>query len=325
MPSKIYTISLNSSIDFSFYLKDIVFEDVNRIEKIRIDPGGKGMNISRMLNKLGEKSIPITFIGKDNGRFYKDLLKREKIEFIIPVEISGNLRNIYNFIAEKRVLRFNEKGPKIKGEELKKFWKILLNLKFKKDDFLVMSGSIPPGIKKNIYGEIIKKTRKFNIHTFVDADGEVLKEAIKEKPFLIKPNMDELERCLNIKIESFEKMKDICNHLINSGISIITVTLGKKGAILFTKEKIIYGKPPKVNFKSSIGCGDAFLAGFLYKFKREENYKECLKFAIACGAGKAEEEGTKMPSLSKIKKIIHYVKMIENPLNLKGLIEKNHL
>jgi 1-phosphofructokinase family hexose kinase len=325
MPSQIYTISLNSSIDFSFYLKDIVFEDVNRIEKIRIDPGGKGMNISRMLNKLGEKSIPITFIGKDNGRFYKDLLKREKIEFIIPVEISGNLRNIYNFIAEKRVLRFNEKGPKIKGEELKKFWKILLNLKFKKDDFLVMSGSIPPGIKKNIYGEIIKKTRKFNIYTFVDADGEVLKEAIKEKPFLIKPNMDELERCLNIKIESFEKLKDICNHLINSGISIITVTLGKKGAILFTKEKIIYGKPPKVNFKSSIGCGDAFLAGFLYKFKREENYKECLKFAIACGAGKAEEEGTKMPSLSKIKKIIHYVKMIENPLNLKGLIEKNHL
>jgi len=312
MPSQIYTISLNSSIDFSFYLKDIVFEDVNRIEKVRIDPGGKGMNISRMLNKLGEKSIPITFIGKNNGRFYKDLLKKEKIEFIIPVEISGNLRNIYNFIAEKKVLRFNEKGPKIKKEELKKFWKILTNLKFKEGDFLVMSGSIPPGIKKNIYGEIIKKTRKFGLYTFVDADGDILKEAIKEKPFLIKPNIDEIERCMNIKIESFEKLKDVCNHLINSGISIIIVTLGEKGAILFTKEKIIYGKPPIVNFKSSIGCGDAFLAGFLYKLKRGKSYEECFKFAIACGAGKAEEEGTKMPFLSKIIKILKYVEIYEN-------------
>jgi 1-phosphofructokinase len=313
MTSQIYTISLNSSIDFSFYLKDIVFEDVNRIKKMRIDPGGKGMNVSRMLKKLGERAIPITFIGKDNGKFYKELLKKEKIEFIIPVEISGNLRNIYNFITEKKVLRFNEKGPKIKKEELKKFWEVLLNLKFKKGDFLVMSGSIPPGIKKNIYGEIIKKTKKFNIYTIVDADGEILKEAIKEIPFLIKPNINELERCLNTKIKNFEELKNICNKFITFGISIILVTLGKEGAVLFTKEKIIYGKPPKINFKSNIGCGDAFLAGFLYKFKRGENYENCIKFAVSVGAGKAEEEGTKMPSISKIKKILSHVKIIENP------------
>ena len=316
MPSQIYTISLNSSIDFNFYLKDIVFEDVNRIEKIRVDPGGKGINITRMLKKLGEKTIPITFIGKRNGKFYKELLKKEKIKFIISIKISEDLRNIYNFIAEKKVLRFNENGPKIKREELKKFWEVLLNLKFKKGDFLVMSGSIPPGIKKNIYGEIIKKTKKFDIYTVVDADGEILKEAIKEKPFLIKPNINELQRCINKKIESFGELKNICYNLINLGISIILVTLGKNGAILFTKEKIIYGKPPEINFKSSIGCGDAFLAGFLYKFKRNESYENCLKFAVACGASKAEEEGTKMPSISKIKKNLNYVKIYENsPLN----------
>ncbi|MCM8804158.1 MAG: 1-phosphofructokinase family hexose kinase [Candidatus Omnitrophica bacterium] len=314
MPPKIYTISLNSSIDFTFYLKDILFEDVNRIEKIRVDPGGKGMNISRMLKKLGEESISITFIGKNNGKFYKDLLKKEKINFI-PIKISGELRNIYNFISQKKVLRFNEKGPEIKREELKKLWYILENLNFKEGDFLVMSGSIPPGIKKNIYAEIIKKVKKHNLYTVVDADGEVLKEAIKEKPFIIKPNIEELERCLNEKIENFKKLNDICIYLINSGISIILVTIGKNGAILFSKEKIIYSKPPEINFKSSIGCGDAFLSAFLYKFKKGKSYDECLKFAVATGTAKAEEEGTKMPSLSKIKKILPFVKIYEDLKN----------
>lgn len=315
MPSTIYTISLNSSIDFTFYLKDIVFEDVNRIEKIRVDPGGKGMNISRMLKKLGENSISITFIGKNNGKFYKDLLEKEKINFI-PIKISGELRNIYNFISQKKVLRFNEKGPEIKKEELKKLWNIILNLDFKKNDFVVMSGSIPPKIKENIYAEIIRRVKKYNVYTVVDADGEVLREAIKEKPFIIKPNIKELERCLNEKIENLGKLKEICNSLIKSGISIILVTLGKNGAILFSKEKIIYSRPPEINFKSSIGCGDAFLSGFLYKFKRGESYQECLKFAVATGTAKAEEEGTKMPSLSKVKKILPYVKIYENVENI---------
>lgn len=312
MPSLIYTISLNSSIDFSFYLNTIRDEDVNRIEKIRVDPGGKGINISRMLRKLGEKTIAITFFSQKNGKFYKNLLKKEKIK-IIPVPIKGNLRNIYNFISKERVLRFNEKGPLITKEELNNLWDIIFNLNFKRGDFIVMSGSIPPGIKNNIYAEIIKKIRKFDVFSVVDADGVVLRETIKEKPFLIKPNLEELERCFDTKIENFQTLKNICISLIKSGISIILITLGKEGAILFTKEKLLYSKPPKVNFKSSIGCGDAFLSGFLYKLKRKKTYEECLKFAIACGASKAEEEGTKMPSSSRIKEILKYVKIYPFP------------
>ncbi|MCM8771735.1 MAG: 1-phosphofructokinase family hexose kinase [Candidatus Omnitrophica bacterium] len=316
MPSLIYTISLNSSIDYTFYLKDIVDEDVNRIDKIRVDPGGKGMNIARMLKNLGEEAVAITFLSKNNGEFYKTLLEKEKINFI-PVEIEGNLRNIYNFISEKRVLRFNEKGPKIKKKELKKFWQILMNINFKKEDIVVMSGSIPPGIKNNIYAEIIKKLKKFRIFTVVDADGIVLKESIKEKPFIIKPNLKELERAFNYKIDNFDKLKQVCNFLVNTGISLILITNGKNGSILFTKKEIIYSKSPEVNFKSSIGCGDAFLAGFLYMFKRKKDNKTALKFASAVGAAKAEEEGTKMPEKSRIKKLFNLVKLYENPKDFK--------
>ncbi len=316
MSSLIYTVSLNCSIDFTFYLKNIVEEDVNRIEKIRVDPGGKGVNVTRMLKKLNENSLVITFLGKNNGNFYKNLLEKEKINFI-PIEIDGDIRKIYNFISPEKVLRFNEKGPEIKKNELKNFWNILLNINFKKNDFIVMSGSIPPGIKKNIYAEIIKKTRNYGTLGVVDADGDVLREAIKERPFIIKPNLKELERCFNAKIESFEKFKNICSYLINNGVSILLITNGKYGAILFTKEKIIYSRPPEIQFKSSIGCGDAFLAGFLYKFKRNRNYIESLKFAVAVGSAKAEEEGTKMPSVSKIKKILPSVKAYTKPESFK--------
>ncbi|MFN4226849.1 MAG: 1-phosphofructokinase family hexose kinase [Candidatus Ratteibacteria bacterium] len=312
MPSLIYTISLNSSIDFSFYLDNIIEDDVNRIKKIRVDPGGKGINISRMLKKLGESSITITFLGKDNGKFYEKLLKKEKIK-IIPIPIKNNLRNIYNFISKERVFRFNEEGPLISKQELDKFWRTLLNLDFKKGDFIVMSGSIPPGIKNNIYAEIIKRTRKFKVFPVVDADGNILRESIKEKPFIIKPNLNELERCFETKIENFETLKNICISLINSGIQIILVTFGKDGAILFTKQNLLYSKPPEISFKSTIGCGDAFLAGFLYKLKRKQSYEECLKFAVACGTGKTEKEGTQMPSFERIKRILKHVKIYENP------------
>lgn len=314
MPSLIYCISLNPSIDYTFYLDNIVDEDVNRINEITIHPGGKGMNVSRMLKKLGEDVFPITFISKKENT-YKGLLEKENINFI-PIEIDGKERNIYNFISKKRVLRFNEKGPEIKKVELKKFFKVLSNLKLKKDDIIVMSGSIPPGITKDIYAKIIKIVKKYGIFTVVDADGEILRESIKEKPFIIKPNLKELERCFNTKIENFEKIQKICSYLIKIGISIVLITNGQNGALLFTKNEIIYSKPPKVIFKSNIGCGDAFLSGFLYKFKKGENNLESLKFAVASGSAKAEEEGTKMPSYSKIKKMLKKVRIWKNPENI---------
>lgn len=312
--SKFYTISLNSSLDYTFYLKNIIDDDVNRIEKIIIDPGGKGMNIARMLKKLGENPISITFIGGTTGKIYKNLLKKEKIDFL-SIKIKDDLRKIYNFISEKRVLRFNEKGPKIKQEEIKKFWKILNRIKFNEKDYVIVSGSIPPGINNNIYAKIVKNLKKYNVYTCIDADGELLKKAIKEKPFLIKPNLQELERYADIKIRNIEILYKVLKDLANK-IKIILVTFGEKGALLFTENTQLFSIPPKVRFKSSIGCGDAFLAGFLYKFKYGENLENCLKFAVACGSAKATKEGTKMPSFIEINNLLPHVK-VNNFSNIK--------
>jgi len=306
----IYTLTLNPSIDYSFYIPFIKFDDINRIVKSRVDPGGKGINISRMLSKLGEKSVPITFF-TDEDNIYKNLLEKEGIKTFY-IKIKGKIRNIYNFISDDgKILRFNEKGPKISQKEKEIFFNQIKNLSFKKGDIFVISGSLPDGFEKNTYRKIVEIVKKSGVITLVDADGEILKEAIKEGPYIIKPNLWELERATGEKIKDGEKLIGVIKDLFGKNIEILILTLGEKGAIIFEKEKIIYGKAEKVKVKSTVGCGDAFIAGFLYNFRREKQLSECLSLAVACGTAKAKEEGTKMPEKEDVLKTMKKVEVRE--------------
>lgn len=279
------------------------FDDINRIKYSKVDPGGKGINISRMLIKLGEKSIPLTFITSGKNNLYRNLLKKEKI-IPVYVEIKGEIRKIYNFISEKGdILRFNEKGPEISKAEKNSLFKKIKKLPLKKQDIFAISGSLPEGLDKKTYKEIIKDVKKNTDLIFVDADGDILKETIKSSPYIIKPNLWELERTTGEKIKNGKKLIKVVRSLLNKKISIILLTLGEKGAILFKKDKIIYGRPPEVKVKSTVGCGDAFVAGFLLKFKKENSMENCLKYAVACGTAKATKEGTEMPSKNLVEKI----------------------
>lgn len=306
---EIYAICLNPSIDYSFYIEKIVFDDVNRIKKSRVDIGGKGINISKMLKNLGENSTVITLIGGENGDKLKAFLKDKKIKYRF-FKVEGNIRNIFNFFTDKETLRFNEAGPEIKREERERFFELVENIKFKNGDIVVMSGSIPPKFGKNTYRKIIEKVKEKGVISVVDADGEVLRESIKGIPEIIKANLWEIERAMETKIKNFQSLKDCVLRLIEKGIKIVIITFGEKGATLFTKNKFFYCKVPKIKLKSSVGCGDAFLAGFLYRYSKGNCLPECLKFACACGTSKATEEGTRMPDKRKVEGI--YKKMVEN-------------
>jgi len=304
----IYTLTLNPSIDYSFYIPFIRFDDINRIVKSRVDPGGKGINISRMLSKLGDKSISITFL-TDRDNIYKNLLEKEGIKPFY-IKIKGRIRNIYNFISDDgKILRFNEKGPKIFRKEKEIFFREIKSLNFKKGDIFVISGSLPDGFERKTYRKIVEIVKKSDVVTFIDADGEILKEAIKGIPYIIKPNLWELERATEEKIKDGKKLIGVVNSLFDKNIGIIILTLGEKGAIIFDRKKILYGRAEKVKVKSTVGCGDAFIAGFLYNFKRGEKMSECLSLAVACGTAKAKEEGTKMPEKEDVLKIMKKVKV----------------
>ncbi|MBN1444706.1 MAG: 1-phosphofructokinase family hexose kinase [Candidatus Omnitrophica bacterium] len=306
----IYTLSFNSSVDYTFYLPRIGLGDINRIDKTRADAGGKGLNVARMLTVLGCNAEALTFLGGSNGGILKNFLSAEGVKYR-HVNTAGNTRSIFNFISGAKTLRFNEKGPVISKKEKKEILALIDSLNFKKGGILSISGSLPPGIEKDIYRRIIEKARRKGAAVALDADGDTLKEGIKGIPHIIKPNLWELERIAGCRINSSGRLVKILKKLSAGGISLILLTLGEKGAVLFSGSEFLYASSSPVKIRSTIGCGDAFLSGFLCGFSRNQPCEDCLRLAAACGAAKAIKEGTSMPSLGEVRKLLRKVRILK--------------
>lgn len=307
----IYTISANSSLDHTYYLRSLVFEDINRVTHGRVDPGGKGVNVARMVHNLGGQTSVITFLGGENGRLIADLLDQEGVRFI-PVATRGETRNIFNFIEQKtgRILRVNEPGPRISSKERHELFSTLKRLDVTDRSIFSLSGSLPLGLDTDTYRTIITQIKRRTALVALDSDGEVLREGVKARPFLIKPNRWELERAAGTKISSFRRLKEICAQLIAGGISYILLTLGRKGAFLFSRDELLYGIGPGVKPVSEVGCGDAFLAGFLHAFSKGRKAADCLRLALACGTAKAKKAGTSMPSGEEVRMLEKSVRIL---------------
>ncbi len=306
--SSFYTISLNSSIDYSFSLEEIVYDDINRIKESRVDAGGKGLNVARMLTGLDCRCTALAFIGGENGEKLKSLLREEKVNFR-QVRIEGNVRNVFNFFSGEKVLRFNEPGPRISSREKERLFGLVDSIRFKKGDVLSISGSLPPGLSKSTYREIIENVRIKGVYTVFDADGEALSEGIRALPDVVKPNLWELERIAGRRIDSQSALEKELENLMDKGISTVLLTLGKKGALLFSGNCGFYASVPQVKVKSTVGCGDAFLAGFLCAISLRKTEEECLKWAAASGTAKACLEGTLMPGKNEIQKMLKRIKV----------------
>lgn len=316
--TKVYTLSLNPTFDKTFYLNKIIFEDINRVGFSRTDPGGKGINVARIVHNLGGQTLALALVGGEIGSALVKLisLKRLPARFI---KIKGETRLIVNIfeLTGKKVLRINEPGPGISAAEFKSLINYLRKIKFAGNDFLVLSGSLPPGLPDDTYFEIMDSLSGKNLRMALDVDGPGLKEGLKGKPFLIKPNLWELERLTGCKITHTRKLKEICDNLRRLGIKTVLVTLGEKGAFGFGAENYYYAASPRVAVKSSIGCGDAFLGGYLVGLGQGKKEIDCLKLAVACGAAKAAEPGTRMPSRKTVYKILPRIKIL--PFSLKKL------
>ncbi|MCL5674463.1 MAG: PfkB family carbohydrate kinase [Candidatus Omnitrophica bacterium] len=167
-------------------------------------------------------------------------------------------------------------------------------------------------MKSDFYAEIIKKikTRNPYIKIALDADEEFLNKGGKSSPDLIKPNLYELERLTKTRLRDFSQFFKTGKNLINSGIQYVLVTLGEKGAVGFSKTGVFWSKPPGTMEKSSVGCGDVFLSGFLHKISSGTDFEKSLQFAVACGTAKVKEEGTKMPPVPEVQKILKETSII---------------
>ncbi len=309
----IYTLCLNPSLDKSVIIKKILFDDINRIARFQEDPGGKGINVSRVISFLGGATLALGFSGGTTGKRIEELLSKKKVRFSFT-KIKKETRLILNIFEErtKKTIRLNEQGPKVKKEDIKKLLSFIFSLPYQKNDYFVCSGSPTKGISSDIYQKIIKKLNKIGVRTVLDSDNKPLELGIKSAPFLIKPNLWELSRLFKKNVQTVHEIILASKNLLKKGIKIVIISLGEKGAILVSKECIFSAIPQQIKVKSTIGSGDALLAGFLFSLTHGKDLKDALKFGVALGTATCLQPGTAICQNSDIPEILKKVKVKES-------------
>ncbi len=296
----ITTVSLNPAIDKTILLSSMERGSINRILGTREDIGGKGINVAKVLNHLGVKTRICGFIGSENKQKVEELILQEQLEHHF-LEAKGLTRTNTKIVELDAGITtdLNEQGFFVHEEQMEKF-KELMKKMATDSDFTVFSGSIPKGLPVTSYKELIREGYK-NTKAVLDADGELLVEGVKAGPFMIKPNLHELETAFRVTLSSTTERIRFCKELVQTyQISLILVSMGENGALLITGEECYQAAPVKVIVKSTVGAGDSMVAGMLYGIEQGFPIKEAFGFATACGTLAVTKEGTQSFSLEEV-------------------------
>lgn len=279
----IYTLTLNPAIDYLVFVDDFESGRLNRSKKEYKFAGGKGINVSRVLKNIGLKSKAFGFIGGFSGDYLESLLKKEDIESDF-VRVNGDTRINIKLKSNKET-EINANAPEIKENDIDLLLQKIDELK--EDDLLILAGNIPSTMPKNIYEIILKKLDKKGIKAVVDTTKESLLCTLKYKPFLIKPNIVELEELFDVKIETKQEIIKYSKELLKKGAKNIIVSMGKDGALFVNENNIYKADAPKGKLINSVGAGDSMVAGFIYKYIETKDLLESFKYSVASGSATA--------------------------------------
>ncbi|WCK55279.1 1-phosphofructokinase [Aneurinibacillus sp. Ricciae_BoGa-3] len=283
----IYTLTLNPSIDYHITLPAFTEGGLNRVQKERKTAGGKGINVSLVLKKLGMESLALGFTGGFTGRFIEGELLEAGIhtEFL---RIGEDSRINIKLHAEKET-ELTGVSPRIPREKLDA---LLLRLsRLTNKDTLVLSGGVPGSLDQGIYGTIMKRLQVKGVRIFLDASGAALEKALEERPFLIKPNQQEVSDLFGVPIETAEEAITYARKLLPLGPENVIVSLGGEGAVLVNHHEAFIARIPRSKPINTIGAGDSMVAGFLYQYVRQEDVESAFRFAVAAGSATALSEG----------------------------------
>lgn len=278
----IYTITFNPALDYISQVENFEIGKINRTKTEKILPGGKGLNVSTVLKNLGLGNTALGFIAGFTGEELKRKIEEHGIETDF-VEVKNGITRINVKISSNEETALNGNGPEISEDELQQLLEKID--KIKKGDIVILAGNVPKCIKNNIYEIICFKLEKNGVTFIVDSTRELLINVLKYKPFLIKPNKDELQETFNVKINTNEEIIEYAKKLQEMGAQNVLISLGGEGAILITKEgKEYYKQAPKGQVVNTVGAGDSMVAGFIAGYLKSGDYEQALKMGIATGS-----------------------------------------
>lgn len=305
---KVVTLTMNPVVDLSTHAKIVVPTKKTRCGPPVFEPGGGGINVSRALKKLGYDSQAIFLAGGKTGDRLKGLLKNDKIQFK-AIKTKENTRENIMVTDEKSgdQYRFIMPGPEIQESEWKEVFKVLDEVT-PHPDYIIASGSLPPGVPDDFYARIAEWARNNDVNMVVDTSGPALKLALEKGVYLAKPNLRELGAMIGNENITGMELDEAAREILNRGYAkVLIVSLGAKGALLAQRDNLEYVVPPVMPVVSAVGAGDSMVAGVIYACLKGFWPEKAIRYGVAAGTAATMTPGSELCRKSDTEKIFEWL------------------
>lgn len=306
----ITTICMNPSFDKTVEIDTLQVGQVNRIGNARIDLGGKGINVAVVAERLGLDVQCLGIMGKDGSEELTALIGKENLKHFFQV-IPGHVRTNTKIVSKtgQGVTELNEPGPVVDQEILESFFRMAQE-KTSDSDMIVLTGSLPPGCPEGTYRDLLKILE--GKKCILDTEGKELELAAKGAcPYLIKPNLKEMEATLGMELRTMRTIRDAALIFIRLGVQHAVVSMGEMGAMYVSAEKTLFAPALRVETRSTVGAGDAMIGGMLLGYEKEKNMAKAFRYGIAAGAASVMTEGTQLIVREDFDRLLDMVKIQE--------------
>jgi len=291
----ITAVGLNLSIDRTIEVPRLVPYGTNRALTTRSDPGGKAMNVALMASRLGAKAAITGFMRSESAALFAERLDKAQVpaDFVmLPGAIRVNVKVLDREAGA--VTEFNESGAPV-GEEDLEAVRRKVSERAARGGWLVLTGSLPPGCPKDFYLRLMADAPQLSVA--LDADGEALKSAVDGRPALVKPNLKELEGLTGRSMDGISDIRRGAEELIERGAGAVVVSLGDKGALAAAPGEFLFAEPPNVPVRSTVGAGDAMVAGLVVALAEGKSLEGALRSGVAAAGAAVATPGTQAAPL----------------------------
>jgi 1-phosphofructokinase family hexose kinase len=304
----ILTLTINPSIDRNVAVDRLVFEDRAYILSRTDTAGGRGINASRVLHSFGAQTLTIATSGGANGERFEKLLAKSSFPVKL-VRISHDIR--VNFTITDRqglAIKLNEQGATITPDELAKVEKMVA-LRLASARWLMLCGSIPPGVSADFYTKLIRLARQHKVKTLLDTDGEALLHGVETGPTVVTPNQPEAERMLSRALITRAHFIEAATRIKAMGPESVILSLGSRGAVAVNGNQLLEVIPPRIDAVSPLGAGDALAAAFVWASTKKKDFADCVRWGVAAGTASTRLPGMEFANLEQTKEIYKSVEV----------------
>ncbi len=303
----IITVSLNPALDKTVTIPGFAVNTVNRVQTFRLDPGGKGINVSKTVKALGGETLAIGVLGGASGGFIKAALDAMELpnDMVVTEDVTRTNLKIIDPVMQT-ITDINESGSPISERTLEKVWSKLLRA-VKPGDTVVFAGKNPPAMADERLAQWVRQLRDMRVRTCVDTVGRPMALAIAEKPDIIKPNQAELSELMGRNLASEQEILAAAKELADRGVGLVAASMGSAGGIFVTRNQALRGHSPKVYVTSTVGAGDSMMAALAHYTAAGCSLEETVRRAIAVSAATVMCPGSQIAELDRILPLIDRV------------------